>query len=79
LNDIEPILKILWHYQQGLVLSDADVHELRPWLAESENHEILVSELSNQAKWISDALPEHCNEPEGSLTRIRIRLKEMNL
>jgi len=79
MKDIEPILQILWRYQQRLVLSEDEVLVLREWLRESKSHEDLFDDLANEAKWISDAPPEYRNEPEGSLARIRMRLEGMEL
>ena len=54
---------------------EGEVEVLRSWLRESEANEDLFDDIRNEGKWIADC-PEHISRNlEGSLERIRIRLK----
>jgi len=75
MQKIPSIVDILWRYQQREALSSDDEEQLRNWLRESEENELLFDDLSNHAKWEADMADLKARDSRATWNRIRERVK----
>ncbi|MDP4128906.1 MAG: FecR domain-containing protein [Bacteroidota bacterium] len=75
MQKIPSIVDILWRYQQREPLSSEDEEQLRNWLRESEENELLFDDLSNHAKWEADMADLKARDSRATWNRIRERVK----
>ena len=73
-KDIEPILLVLSHYLQHLVLTKDEASLLRSWLMASEANQELFDDISNPPKWAAERPADISPGLAGSMQRIRIRI-----
>ena len=73
-KDIEPILKVLSHYLQHLVLTKDEASLLRSWLMASEANQELFDDISNPPKWARECPADIYPGLAGSMQRIRMRI-----
>ncbi len=75
--DMSSIVSILTRYQKQQHLSAEETRVLEQWLAESELHQELFEDISDEPRWQAELAAFKAIDPDPSWQRIKARIQEL--